>query len=152
MKHKLDIFDTLRAIDQHDTEFLSNLPEEQSKGFAPPVVMRWASSTNSNTEHYLRSVNERANMHHYDLYQHPDLQYRLMASCGLGKHERHNWIGTTSDKKKARTRFVLQYWPNANELECDIILQELSDPSKLDNFLNTTGMQNEDIKRIKKLF
>jgi hypothetical protein len=150
--HKLDIFETLAAIDRHDTQFLDRLDEDTRKGFAPPVVLRWASAVNSNTKDwYLIALNERANVHHYELYQHPILQYKLMASCGLGKVERHAWIaGSKNDK--ARKDFLSKYWPEANDLELTIVLNHLKEGTNLNDFLNGTGLQNDEIKKIKKLF
>lgn len=147
----MDIFQTLGAIDQHDMEYLKN--HEHGKGFAPPVVLRWASSCDRNTEYWLRSINLRANVHHYAIYAHPDLQYRLMASCGLGNRERHNWIPNKRDNNSAKqTEFILRYWPDANALEQGIIIRELKDAKTLHEFLLTTGLQDDEIKRIKKLF
>lgn len=151
--HKLDIFQTLAAIDKHDTDFLSRLPEEQSKGFAPPVVLRWASAVSGEMKDwYLLAVNERANVHFYDVWQHPDLQYRLLASCGFGRKERHEWISGTKSVTRKRRDFVAKYWPDVNELEASIILQHLSDPNNLNEMLVGLGLQNDEIKTIKATF
>lgn len=152
MAHKLDIFKTLSAIDRHDLDFLRRVSEDEAKSFAPPVVLRWASSSDNRTAEYLCDINEVANVHHYALYQHPELQYRLMASCGKGRSERHNWIpsGKTS-QLEARRKFVQQYYPYANTQECDIIISKLTG-EVLDEFLLGTGLQNDEIKRVRKLF
>ena len=153
VKHKLDIFETLAAIDRHDTDYLSKQPEESRKGFASPVVLRWASAAQGPArDWYLLAVNERANIHHYEMHQHPDLQYRLLASCGLGKKERHDWIATSKSGEKAKRDFVLRYYPEANALEISIILQHLAEGDNLAEFLNGTGLQNDEIKKIKKAF
>lgn len=154
MTHKLDIFETLAAIDAHDMTFIDNLPEEQAKGFAPVVVMRWASAAKGRSaDWYLMSVNERANVGFFDLYAHPALQYRLLASCGLGIRERHEWISAKSDNKDRKIRaFVSKYWPDANELEIDIILDQLREEGVLDQTLRGMGIQNDEAKQIKALF
>ena len=151
--HKLDIFETLAAIDRHDTDYLAKKPAEERKGFAPPVVLRWASAvTGAAQDWFLIAVNERANVHHYDLYQYPDLQYRLIASCGTGDRQRHEWITGSKSNKQSRYDFILEYWPDANDLELSIILQHLLDGDNLATFLNGTGLQNDEVKRIKKIF
>ena len=151
-KHGLDIFRTLEAIDNRDMGFFDNLLPEEKKSLHSPVVMRWLSSTVGNTdEWYLCAVNERVNQHLYDLYDHPGLTYRLMASCGVGK-QRHQWISVTPQSPRGKKEFVQKHYPDANELEISIILQHLSEPDKLDEFLTGSGIQNEEIKRIKKLF
>ena len=152
-KHKLDIFETLAAIDKHEVGFFSQLPEDQAKGFAAPVVLRWASAVEGDLrDWYLIAINERANQHFFDIWQHPDLQYKLLASCGFGKKERHVWISGNKSKTRKRKEFVSKYYPDANDLEIDIILQHLSDPNILGEMLIGMGLQNDEIKSIKTIF
>ncbi len=153
-KHTLNIFETiLPAIDRHDLEYYTELSPEDKKGFASPVAMRFASAVESNMrDWYLIAVNERSNLHHYDLYQHPDLQFRLLASCGMGRMERHVWIAAGGSKEKARANFILRYWPEANDLEISIILQHFQEGDNLDSFLQGSGLQVDEVKKIKKLF
>ena len=152
-KHGLDIFEVLSAIDKHDVDFLSRQPEEKTKAFAPPVVMRWASAVEGpRADWYLVAINERANMYFYDIWKEPELQYRLIASCGFGARERHQWIAGKKSGKQKQRDFVAKYWPDANELEIDIILQGLSNPITLDETLSGMGLQSDDIKDAKKIF
>ena len=148
----LDIFRTLDAIDKRDMTYLDNLSLEERKSFHPPVVMRWESSAPGRAQDwYLCAVNERVNQHLYDLYDHPGLTYRLMASCGVGR-QKHQWIAASPNSSRGKKEFAQQHYPGANDLEISIILQHFSDPANLDAFLTGSGIQNEEIKRIKKLF
>lgn len=152
-KHGLDIFRTLSAIDSHDGEFYANLTTDEKKSFAAPVVMRWASSSSAPYDEWsLIAINETANQHLFDLSDHPELFYRLMASTGVGR-TRHQWIPsakrTTSGPK---ADVILSFFPEASPLDIEVIISQLMEGDRLSEFLNTSGLQNDEIKRIKKIF
>lgn len=153
-KHGLDIFRTLSAIDNHDLDYFSNLSPDEKKGYASPVVMRWASSAKAPLQDWnLIAVNDRANKHHYDLYEYTDLQYRLLASVGMGMRTNHEWIaGAKKENTGPLHDFVLRYWPEANRLEISIILQNLREGDNLKTFLDGTGLPADEVKRVQKLF
>jgi hypothetical protein len=150
--HKLDIFETLAAIDRRDKDFYSTLTEEARKGFAPPVVLRWASAVRDgpNSEHYIWLVNERVNVNFHDIWDHPELQYKLLASCGTGKNERnHQWVAMAGKMKKAdkvRT-FIGQFWPDANDTELYILLNQFTDES-FEDFVLSSGSTPDEIKEV----
>jgi hypothetical protein len=153
-RHALDIGRTLSAIDQHDLNYYDGLTPEEQKGFHPTVVVRFVSSASGDLDDWnLIATNERANRHLYDLYDYTDLQYRLLASVGLGMRTRHDWIaGTKSKSSRALTEFLEQYWPDADELGMATILQRLRHGSNLKEFLAGTGLGADEVKRVTKLF
>jgi hypothetical protein len=151
MAHKLDIFETLTAIDRHDLDFYDRLPEDLQKGFAPPVVLRWASAINDgpNAAVNVWLVNDRANMNFWEIAGHPELQYKLLASCGLGKTQRHQWINMVGRAKKSdRVRdFLIKFWPDANDMELDIIFNQFTEET-FEEFVLSSGEPPADIKEI----
>ncbi len=154
-KYALDIFKTMDAIDRHDMGFLDSLPAAQQKGFASPVVLRWISASKNPqmAEWYLRAVNERANMHMYALYEYPDLHYRLLASCGVGRSGNHDYIKVGNTKRSpAMTKFLVHYWPDANDHELATVERKLREGDTLKDFLDGTGMSADESKRIRALF
>ena len=144
--HKLDIFDTLAAIDRKDYGYLDRQPEESRKGFAPPVALRWTSSvTGQAAEYYLEITNRVANLHFHDLHQYPDLQYRLLAACGIGGRQNHKWIGgPKSSSKKART-YVAQFFPLASHSEIDLLMSQFTQETFIE-FVNQSGCPPKDTK------
>ena len=63
--------------------------------------MRFAASIddrNKNNLSNIKKINERVNKNFWDLYKHPELQFKLMASCGIGSKTYHPWIANKSDK------------------------------------------------------
>lgn len=124
-ERKLDIFDVLAAVDRRDLGWLDRQPPEAKKEFAAPVVLRWASSVQGpNAEHYLWLVNEIANIDFHTLYQHPELQYKLIAMCGVGKNQRHQWITNAKVTKKAPKvhTFLSRFHPLASAREIDMLI------------------------------
>jgi hypothetical protein len=148
--HKLDIFSTLSAIDKNNSDFYSSLTEEEQKGFAPPVVLRWLSSvTGSEAEHYIWLTNERANINFNEIWQYPELQYKLMASCGCGRNQSHKWIPMAGRRKKydGVREFIERFWPDANDTEIDILLNQFTDES-FEEFVLGSGVTPEEIKEV----
>lgn len=129
MSHKLDIFDTLRAIDKRDFEFLDRQEDDVRKAFTPLVVMRWASAVRGNMDDLnLFLVNETANINFFDIADYPDLQYRLLASAGLGSPQKHEWIPMPK-QRKGMTKlndFLFEHWPDANLDELNILLKKFT--------------------------
>lgn len=150
-EHKLDIFETLSAIDKRDKDFFSGLSDDQRKGFAPPVVLRWASSVNDGdiSENYIWLVNERANINFHDIWEHPELQYKLLASCGSGKSQRHHWIPMVGKRKKNDKvrNFISEFWPDANDFEIEILLNQFTD-SSFEEFVFSSGATPQEIKEV----
>jgi hypothetical protein len=149
--HKLDIFETLNAIDKHDLDFYDKLEPEIKKGFAAPVVLRWASAVTdgSASEHYLISVNDRANKNFWELTDHPELQYKLLASCGLGRQSRHQWIPMVGKGKSVDTinEFLSEFWPDANDFELKILINQFTDDT-FREFVLFSGCTPERIQEI----
>lgn len=153
-KHALDLTKTLNAIDAHDLGYFSRLKPEEQKGFASPVVLRMTSSASAPlSEWALIAANEKANLYHFDLYKHPELQYMLMASCGEGR-TRHPWIPMAKKESGIgpKEEFLQRFYPMANADELKIVIQHLNQGNNLNEFLSRIGIQSDDIKAAKKIF
>jgi len=151
VSHKLDIFETLSAIDRRDMTFYERLDDEQRKGFAPPVVLRWASAvTDGNMSEYMMwLVNERANINFHDIWRHPELQSKLLASCGHGRQQRHRWVPMAKSGKKADKvyDFLRQFWPEANDTEVGILFGQFTDDT-FEDFVLSSGSTPEEVKEV----
>lgn len=153
MTYKLDIWnDIMPAIDRRDMKRYSKLTTEERKGFSFPIVMRTASSVQGDPnvrDWYLLSINERVNKHGALLSRHPELQYRLMASCGVGSRQNHPWIAMP---KKAAVHDILydlirENWEGANDLECKIILKQIDDEKFL-SLIREMGLDPDRSKEV----
>lgn len=148
-EYKLDIFETLRNIDKQNFDWFSNLTDEQRKGFAAPVIMRWLSAVENTSlqAYYLNMVNEYVNADFWDIQKHPELVWKLMCVCGAGSVQRHVWIPKKSERRTSSKieQFILQYNPSINELEMDIIKSRLT-KEKLKELAENAGCTDEEIK------
>jgi hypothetical protein len=101
------------------------------KGFAPPVVMRWASALRGGgmmTDLKLLLVNENANINFWEIWEHPELQYKLLASCGTKSGQRNEWIAMPGKQQSSSEvhDFLSKYWPDANEDELKLLLKQFT--------------------------
>jgi hypothetical protein len=149
LAHKLDIFDTLAALDRRDFDFLDRQADDVKKGFAPPVVMRWMSASQDRTTAAatLMLVNEIANRNFYDIYDHPELQFKLLASCGLGRTQRHAWVPLSKQTKEGGKLYdyLGKHWPEASHKELKLVLSQFTRDT-FAAFLEDSGCDPADIK------
>lgn len=147
-EHKLDIFAALDAIDRRDATFLERQEDEVRKGFAPPVVLRWAAGLafdGEASDYMLLTVNARANVDFHNIWEHPDLQYRLLASCGIGSRQKHKWIPMATRKKSVEglLGFLSKYWPEADEGELQMLARQFTRET-FDEFVQGCGLEPKD--------
>ena len=85
-EYKLPLSSLLRAIDNHDVNWLARQPDDVRTEFVPLTAMRWATCVQAVKAGYmLWVINRRVNRYLFSpgLAHHPDLMFRLLASCGL---------------------------------------------------------------------
>jgi len=144
---KLDIFDLLRAVDQRNRDWLSQQSDEAQKEFASLTAMRWASGIEGSTDalRLLWLINQRVNLRLYD--QEPDLSYRLLASCGLGRSFKHNWLPfhAKTATSNAAYRLLLEHHPSANDDELQLLLS-LYSRSQFAELVKDCGKTDEEAK------
>lgn len=151
----LDIFKTLSAMDSRNYDYFSNLTDQEKKGFAPIVAMRWLSAvkgSNLENEFYLNMTNELVNKHLWDssLTKHPELVYKLMAACGIGSNKRHEWIKGFSKQKHSKfVEFLKIYYPSASKDELNYLI-EINSKEQLMSLVNDSGLQDDEIKILAK--
>jgi hypothetical protein len=155
MERKLDIWDLLSASDRRKGDWFSKQSPEAQKEFAIPVVMRWAATVDDGIEssYMLMAINDRVNINLYDITKHPELIYRLIASCGLGKKLKHQWIPGIKRKALSSKAYAVleECYPEANEKELDILMSQYNKKS-FATLLDDCGTSAADAKEIMKDF
>lgn len=117
---KLDIAHVLRAIDQRNFGWLDKQPEDARKEFAAVTAIRFVSAVRGDgaiAAYMLMMVNQRLNRHLFDLHKHPDLCFRLLASCGNGRVLRHEWL--KGPERAASNNLALQLLAEQHPLAND---------------------------------
>jgi len=124
-KKRLDIFETLSAIDRNDKNYYKNLSEEDKKLFAGSVILRWLSTVSDKSglsEYYCLMTQKIANEGFWELSKHPHLQYLLMTIVGCGKKMNHQWIPMSKKIKRRKVdELFLMKHPNINEKELELL-------------------------------
>lgn len=153
-KYKLSLDTVLSHVNRKDRNFFSKLSTEEKKAFAGVVMMRFISSAPSPYADYnLVAVNEIANQHFYEMWEHPELQYLMLTASVSGDPMRHSWIPNA--KKSAGNAiladFISHFWPGTNRLEREIVLSNF-DQKSFDEFVDGSGVEQEEAKKLKKSF
>jgi hypothetical protein len=150
-KPKLDIWDELANADRGNKDFWKNLSPDLQKQFSPLVAMRWFSIAQDNSqykEYLLRMTNEMLNVDFWSIREHPELQWKIMSLCGVGKVVRRQWINMPKRRKISKVdEFMLQWFPSANELELKILTKNLS-REEFEQFVKSTGCSDQELKEV----
>jgi hypothetical protein len=162
----LAIDEEMLMLDYRMYSYYSSFTEEQRKAFGSLVLMRWATLVttaedkfylrrpiNNLCEDYITCVNEFVNIGYWSLTKHPELQWQLLATCGMGSQEaerrgivRHGWIkgpGRTTTSKL--DGLILRLMPNINNQELDLLKNKLTKDSVKKMCLDY-GMEDSEIK------
>lgn len=146
---KLDIFVELENADLRNGNFYSELEPDLQKQFSPLVMMRWFSSTTDSSpyvDYMVQMTNEFVNVDFWSLQKHPELQWRLMAVCGVGKKLRHNWIPMVKKRKLSKLgSFFSEWYPSANNMEIELLIQRTT-RDDFEQFVKDTGASDEGLR------
>lgn len=144
--YKLDIFDTLAKIDNKKTGNLySKLSDDEKKGFAPLIVMRWMSGTSDEKQVVL--LNELVNPYIFSLGKHPELLMQLMQVASSKVPRRYQWIGVKSKKKNTEARKVVGMYFDMSEREVNLINPFPSEEEVM-SMAEFLGLEKEDVKKL----
>lgn len=146
---KLDIFNTLRQIDQKNYLWYDNLADSDQKGFVPLVTNRWLSGTDSSRQ--VVFINEFVNPHIFSLNKHPGLLYKLMCvAADSGRLQRYTWLKTKpkTGSKPLSTAVVQEYY-NYSVRHAKDSLRLLTADDVVD-LASALGRDKSDITKIKK--
>lgn len=149
MASPIPLKDMLSAIDRGDKQFYSRLTPEQKKAFSPWMAMRYASACNGkHAEHYLLMVNDLVNHHFSDLNKHPELQWQLLAVCGIGSNQFHKWIKPGKKKGKNKVQEAIsKLFPNMKSDELELF-EKLHAKKEIKQIFKDSGYTDKEIKAI----
>lgn len=156
--YKFDIFLALGAVDKCDGAWFAKQTEEVRKAFAAPVFLRWAASVAGdgiNHEYMLCAVNDRVNVNaDIIMSSHPELMFRLAASCGVGRKLKHEWVPTHGRRGgKANKAFdlIARFHPSANDTEIEMLMSMYTKET-FKAFAEEAGLTPEEVKDAVKSF
>ena len=128
---KIDLFrQVLPAIDRKDFDFYDKLTDEEKKQLKYQVFlyMRWGASLDVDDpilqHYYVASFNHIANKNFFSLYNHPKLQWLLVAASSpkLGTYRR-KWIGKKKkkDPKDDIKKSLASIYPTYKEDDLELL-------------------------------
>lgn len=150
MAKKIPLNEMLLAIDKNDKSYYNKFTEDQRKEFSAWLVMRYASCTKDCAEHSLLMVNDLVNHNFTSLGKHPELQWKLIAMCGVGTKMWHPFIRPGRKKGKSKVQAVLaEIYPNYKLAELELV-EKMNSKAELKDLLESTGRSDKEIKELLK--
>jgi hypothetical protein len=155
-EYKLDMFKRLLpGLDKRDLKLWSKLSEDERKGFADIVALRYMSAVQTNDkdiiDYHIELANEFGNKHmwHPEIRKYPELQMMLLAMVGVGKVQRHEWMPKPKAQKKNKVLEMLgEIYPTWKRDELELYFEINSEDELMDLF-ESMGHQKEELKKIK---
>lgn len=150
-QYKMKLFDVTNAIDRRDFNWLARQPEDVAKEFNGFITLRMAASfaqDSDRTAEALWLLNERVNNHLFDLGKHPDLVFRLLATCGRGSLRRKFMKPPRRANGTNKAVELLQkHYPFANHREIGVLLSQHTRES-FQSFVADCGKSNTELNEI----
>ena len=144
----LPLAEEFAAMDFKDTDFYNRLTEEQKKVLSPWVLMRWMSSSRSDTIYHLTMVNDIVNNNFSVISKHPELQWKLLAVCGTNKKQYRDWIPPGKKSKKNKLEEILiKFYPLMKDDELELF-KKINTKESFEQLLKDNGIDDKIIKEI----
>src|SRR5271157_4210483 len=148
MAFKLDIFDLLGKLNNPKSgDIYSKLTEEEKKGFAPIVVMRWMSGTSD--ERQIMLLNEFVNPYVFALGKHPHLLMLLLQVASSKTNKRYSWLGIKSKRKNIESMKVVGEYFDMSDREVST-LNPFPPEAEVMQMAEELGWQKDELTKLKK--
>lgn len=146
---KLDIFETLKAIDNKQYDYYSKLPDDLKKQFNSYMLLRWSYGTNE--DRHLIDINDLVNRFCFNFYYHPELVYLLLTSASNGSTKHYKWKGVKKKKSFPMRTQVIQQVYNYSEREANMYVNYYTKDEFVE-LAEKLGWEKEEINKLKKEF
>jgi hypothetical protein len=148
MAFKLDIFDLLAKLnDPKAGDIYAQLTEDEKKGFAPLIVMRWMSGTSD--ERQIMMLNEFVNPYVFALGKHPHLLMQLLQVASSKTSKRYSWLGIKNKKKNVEATRVVEEYYEMTPREV-ATLNPFPPEAEVLKMAEELGWQKDEIAKLKK--
>jgi hypothetical protein len=145
---KPDLFGFLAKLSVSDFKYVDALPEADKKTFAPVVIMRWLSGTTDKKQ--IRYLNHFVNPMVFNMYQHPDMAFRLMMASCTGAARKYSWIKRNKKTEKSTLSVeVIKAYYQCSAREAQQYLSVLSKDDLME-MAEALGYEKELLKKLKK--
>lgn len=148
---KLDLFkEVLPALDMRNKDYYAKLSADEKKEIAPYVLMRFMSNAKDTrvADHHLIMVNEIVNRDFSSMSKHPELQWKLLCLCGIGKKQFHPWIAPSKKQARSKLQTALHKLKPHYKLDELELLEELMTEDEKVELFRSAGYEDKEIKEL----
>ena len=158
-KRKINLMEVMGYLDSRDLQILDNYSNDIEKekellNMTNWIIPQWfSSSTNDNDEKSLvNNFNENCNSVWSNIYDHPKLKIKLLATCGLEKNVRRRFKKFNNSIISNRIRIFLEtMYPDIRDNEVKLWCRNTTE-EELVSLCKDFGYQNNEISEILKSF
>jgi len=156
---KLDLFAVLSYMDDNNLGIYEALREDPDmlKELRKNVIWmlpQWMTGSDNPADHaeLVENFNQIGNMGWFDLYDHPELQVKLLACCGLGKKTRHRFFKPTKARQVSKMLDLLSNkYVDINESET-VLWCKTNSKAAMGRLAESFGYQPKDVRDLEKSF
>lgn len=128
---KITLWEVQQKADERNFDYYEKLSIEEKKQVALYPLMRGFSIVDASPEiqeYYLIMTNNIANKGFWNLSKYPELQWKLISSCGIGFKQKHKWIsaGKRASKTPNIDELLFKVNPKMNNEELEIVKSKLT--------------------------
>ena len=147
--YKLPIEQVMAAVDLRKGDYYAKLEPEDVKALSTFMVQRWASQVQGSREvqeQYLLNVNDYSNIDYIATSsKHEELRWRVLALCGLGFKQRHEFIPPRNAKKDKLTAWLIEQFPAMSDDEIELF-RTINGNDVLEDIAVSKNTGNKDLK------
>ncbi len=144
--------DVLNAIDFGNTDYLGGLPDDKKADLSKNIwlMMRYCSGVKPNYRsdhslHYLIMTHSLVNKDFMKVSDHPELQWKLMAHCGVGNKQYHELLPPTSSRRiDPKIKMLTSVFPEKKPDDIDLLIK-INDVSELKEMCIDYGFETKDV-------
>ena len=150
-KPKLDMFkEIIPNFQDGNKAFLEEQTPAMRKTFSALIAQRFISIVpdySTERDYFIFAVNKISNINLFAISDHPELQWKLLTLCRTNHRQKHGWIPMSPKRKKqdSTAKYMLQWYPNVNDLELDIILKSMN-REQFEQFVKSTGATDTELR------
>jgi len=146
----LDIKREMRALDTRDHDFYKNLTDDEKKSLSTYVLLRYASNVQADRElqeWFVETTNEYVNKNFWTLSkEHKELQWKLLASVGIGQAFYHPYIAAGKKEKPQKIEKLISELNPAMKLNEVKILADLMTKEDIKELFDSLGFDKKQRK------
>lgn len=143
----VNIFDTLKRIDQRQEDYYDGMMETDQKQLHPLVMTRWMSGTSDPA--VIQMLNLTNNKFNFILAAHKPLLMRMLLLSASGSSRRYQWLSKTKDTSQNRSLKVLVEYYNCSQRESEMYVK-MHTMDELVQMAEHVGWQDDEIKALMK--